>query len=107
MGAAHTDYFISRTMRIPKEATIAKMYFACGVWRSANWRNLMTIYCHPTYRPSNCLIHEYRVLAGYCKLVFMNPPQRFSDRFKNYTPPPPGYPPAILDTLRAECGLTP
>ena len=32
--------------------------------------------------------------------------ERFSDRVENYIKYRPGYPQAILDTLRAECGLT-
>lgn len=36
----------------------------------------------------------------------MSPTARFSNRVENYIKYRPGYPPAILDTLRAECGLT-
>jgi SAM-dependent methyltransferase len=34
-----------------------------------------------------------------------NPTSRFSNRVENYTRYRPGYPPAVLDTLRAETGL--
>jgi SAM-dependent methyltransferase len=33
--------------------------------------------------------------------------ERFSSRVENYVRYRPGYPPAVLDLLRAECGLTP
>jgi ubiquinone/menaquinone biosynthesis C-methylase UbiE len=33
--------------------------------------------------------------------------QRFSDRVENYIRYRPSYPPQVLETLRAECGLTP
>ena len=33
--------------------------------------------------------------------------QRFSDRVENYIRYRPGYPPQVVETLRAECGLTP
>jgi ubiquinone/menaquinone biosynthesis C-methylase UbiE len=33
--------------------------------------------------------------------------QRFSDRVENYIRYRPNYPPEVLETLRAECGLTP
>jgi ubiquinone/menaquinone biosynthesis C-methylase UbiE len=36
----------------------------------------------------------------------MDPTQRFSDRVENYVKYRPGYPAAIIDTLRAECQLT-
>ena len=35
----------------------------------------------------------------------MRPTERFSNRVENYIKYRPGYPPAILDTLRATCGL--
>jgi SAM-dependent methyltransferase len=37
----------------------------------------------------------------------LSPTQRFSNRVENYIKYRPGYPPAILDLLRAKCGLTP
>jgi SAM-dependent methyltransferase len=37
----------------------------------------------------------------------MQPTERFSNRVENYIKYRPGYPPAVLDTLRDECGLTP
>jgi SAM-dependent methyltransferase len=36
-----------------------------------------------------------------------NPTQRFSSRVSNYVRYRPGYPPAVIDLLRKECGLTP
>src|SRR5512137_623267 len=33
--------------------------------------------------------------------------ERFSTRVENYVKYRPGYPPAVLDLLKAECGLTP
>lgn len=36
-----------------------------------------------------------------------DPTRRFSERAENYARYRPGYPPAILDCLRRECGLTP
>jgi hypothetical protein len=36
----------------------------------------------------------------------VQPTERFSSRVENYVKYRPGYPDAILDTLRAECGLT-
>jgi len=36
-----------------------------------------------------------------------DPTHRFSTRVENYIRFRPGYPPAVLDLLRAECGLTP
>jgi SAM-dependent methyltransferase len=36
-----------------------------------------------------------------------DPTLRFSNRVKNYLKYRPAYPPAIIDTLRVECGLTP
>ncbi len=36
----------------------------------------------------------------------MNPTQRFSDRVENYVKYRPGYPAAVIDTLRADCHLT-
>lgn len=36
-----------------------------------------------------------------------DPTQRFSDRAENYARYRPGYPPAVLQCLRDECGLTP
>src|SRR5271166_3630382 len=36
-----------------------------------------------------------------------SPTARFSDRAENYVRYRPGYPPAVLDLLRAECGLRP
>lgn len=36
-----------------------------------------------------------------------DPKQRFSNRVENYVRYRPGYPRAIIDLLRAECGLTP
>ena len=35
-----------------------------------------------------------------------DPTQRFSSRVENYVRFRPGYPPAVLDVLRAECALT-
>src|ERR1700751_2712080 len=35
-----------------------------------------------------------------------NSTQRFSDRVENYIRYRPSYPPQVLETLRAECGLT-
>jgi SAM-dependent methyltransferase len=37
----------------------------------------------------------------------VTPTERFSSRVENYVKYRPGYPSAILDTLRAHCGLTP
>jgi len=37
----------------------------------------------------------------------MSPTARFSDRVENYVRYRPGYPPEVLDLLRAECGLRP
>jgi SAM-dependent methyltransferase len=37
----------------------------------------------------------------------VQPTERFSNRVENYRKYRPGYPAAILETLRAECGLTP
>jgi SAM-dependent methyltransferase len=37
----------------------------------------------------------------------VDPTARFSNRVENYVKYRPGYPEGILDTLRAECGLTP
>ena len=37
----------------------------------------------------------------------LNPTQRFSSRVENYIKYRPTYPPAILDVLTAECGLSP
>src|SRR5271170_8177951 len=36
-----------------------------------------------------------------------SPTARFSDRVENYVRYRPGYPPEVLDLLRAECGLKP
>ena len=36
-----------------------------------------------------------------------NATSRFSDRVENYVLYRPGYPPEVLSTLKAECGLTP
>jgi SAM-dependent methyltransferase len=36
----------------------------------------------------------------------MDPKARFSSRVENYIKYRPGYPPGIIDTLRAECGLS-
>ena len=36
-----------------------------------------------------------------------NPTQRFSSRVENYVRYRPGYPQAVLDLLKSECGLTP
>src|ERR1700687_4717264 len=36
-----------------------------------------------------------------------SPTARFSDRVENYVRYRPGYPPEVLDLLRAECGLRP
>lgn len=36
-----------------------------------------------------------------------DPKQRFSSRVENYVKYRPGYPPGIITTLRAECGLSP
>jgi len=36
-----------------------------------------------------------------------SPTTRFSDRVENYVRYRPGYPPEVLDLLRAECGLRP
>ncbi len=36
----------------------------------------------------------------------MDPTQRFSDRVENYVKYRPHYPAAVVDTLRADCGLT-
>ena len=36
----------------------------------------------------------------------LDPTQRFSSRVENYVKYRPGYPPAIIDLLKAECGLT-
>jgi ubiquinone/menaquinone biosynthesis C-methylase UbiE len=40
-------------------------------------------------------------------MVQANPTLRFSDRVENYIRYRPGYPPQVLETLYAECGLTP
>ena len=37
----------------------------------------------------------------------LKPTERFSTRVENYVKYRPGYPPAVLDLLKAECGLTP
>src|ERR1039457_7327385 len=36
-----------------------------------------------------------------------SPTARFSDRVENYVSYRPGYPPEVVDLLRAECGLRP
>lgn len=36
-----------------------------------------------------------------------DPKQRFTSRVENYIKYRPGYPPGVIDTLRAECGLSP
>src|ERR1700687_5149263 len=36
-----------------------------------------------------------------------NPTQRFSSRVSNYVRYRPGYPAAVIDLLKKECGLTP
>jgi ubiquinone/menaquinone biosynthesis C-methylase UbiE len=40
-------------------------------------------------------------------MVQADPTLRFSDRVENYIRYRPGYPPQVLETLHAECGLTP
>ena len=40
-------------------------------------------------------------------MVQADPTLRFSDRVENYIRYRPGYPPQVLETLQAECGLTP
>ena len=48
--------------------------------------------------------------VGGVKLIFMagtNPTQRFSSRVSNYVRYRPGYPAAVIDLLKKECGLTP
>ncbi len=37
----------------------------------------------------------------------VDPVDRFSDRAENYARYRPGYPPAVLECLREECGLSP
>ena len=37
----------------------------------------------------------------------LDPTQRFSSRVENYVKYRPAYPPAIIDLLATECGLTP
>ncbi len=37
----------------------------------------------------------------------MTPTERFSNRVENYARHRPSYPPAVMETLRAECGLAP
>jgi SAM-dependent methyltransferase len=39
--------------------------------------------------------------------ALFDPTRRFSDRVENYVKYRPGYPPAVIDCLREECGLTP
>jgi SAM-dependent methyltransferase len=39
--------------------------------------------------------------------ALFDPTRRFSDRVENYVKYRPGYPPAVMDCLREECGLTP
>src|SRR5579863_5725401 len=41
------------------------------------------------------------------KLLMTDPKQRFSNRVEDYVRYRPGYPDAILEVLREECGLTP
>lgn len=39
--------------------------------------------------------------------VLLRPTERFSTRVENYVRYRPGYPPAVVEVLRRECGLTP
>src|SRR5580698_5472210 len=49
-----------------------------------------------------------RQLHGLHLIGMSRPPTaRFSDRVENYVRYRPGYPPEVLDLLRAECGLRP
>jgi SAM-dependent methyltransferase len=40
-------------------------------------------------------------------MTMLRPTQRFSSRVENYIKYRPGYPPKIIEVLKAECGLTP
>lgn len=45
--------------------------------------------------------------GGYTDPAMPDPTARFADRVGDYVRTRPGYPPAVLDLLRAEAGLTP
>jgi SAM-dependent methyltransferase len=46
-------------------------------------------------------------MPGYAQMTFADAKQRFSNRAADYARYRPGYPAAVLDLLRTECGLRP
>ena len=71
---------------------------------------------HPAYRlqrNEDCTVRgscrrDARFGTRYTRIAMpKSPTARFSDRVENYVRYRPGYPPEVLDLLRAECGLQP
>src|ERR1039458_9968273 len=50
---------------------------------------------------------RWRLCGVHLEMMSKSPTARFSDRVENYVRYRPGYPPEVIDLLRAECGLQP
>src|SRR5215470_4852466 len=55
----------------------------------------------------DCIVRVGTAPSRYTKAMNQAPTVRFSDRIADYVRYRPGYPPEVLETLRAECGLRP
>ncbi len=89
-------------------AVVCKSNCACHLLNSPQKRAETARISADSFKSKSAsFLRRFRAFLRAIKLLSMNPTQRFSDRVENYIRYRPGYPPAILDTLRAECHLTP
>src|SRR5205809_5538182 len=101
----------------PKESADSPSVSASTAWQCSNTASTISRSFSRTTSASCGSSHEptfvnWRLSTVDCRLstsdmTFADAKQRFSNRVADYVRYRPGYPPAVLDHLRAECGLRP
>src|SRR5881396_2625555 len=99
----------------PKESADSPSVSASTAWPCSNTASTISRSFSRTTSASCGSSHEptfvnWRLSTVDCRLstsdmTFADAKQRFSNRVADYVRYRPGYPPAVLDHLRAECGL--
>src|SRR5437016_5565594 len=101
----------------PKESADSPSVSASTAWQCSNTASTISRSFSRTTSASCGSSHEptfvkRRLSTVDCRLstsgvTFADAKQRFSNRVADYVRYRPGYPPAVLDVLRTECGLLP
>src|SRR5205814_8816828 len=84
----------------------------CSNTASTISRSFSRTTCASCGSSHDCSFAKWRLSTFECRLstsgmTFADAKQRFSNRVADYIRYRPGYPSAVLDLLRAECGLRP